>query len=448
MHSSSDKIKQPKIGVRGTLVYLTGDPFFEASENCLQYIEDGMLVVEDGKIIQCGSTSEIMKLIDASMPIHHYPAGIILPGFIDTHIHYVQTDIVGSYGKQLLDWLEQYTFPAEKEFSSYEHCKKVAKRFMDEMLKSGTTTALVFCAVYPQSVDALFEEAQSRNVRLIAGKVLMDRNAPTALQDTAQSGYDDSKKLIEKWHNKGRLQYAITPRFAPTSTPEQLTAAGQLWKEHPTTYVQSHIAENVQEIIWAKELFPERKGYLDIYDHYGLTGKRAVYAHGIHLTEDEFQCCHDTETSLAHCPSSNLFLGSGLFNISDAKKSNRPVEVGIGSDIGAGTSFSLLTNLNEAYKVAQLRNVSLDALKLLYLATLGGARALSLEDKIGTLEVGKEADFVVLNKHATPLLKERMNRVESIEEALFVLTILGNEETVDATYVAGVPVYQKSKIVE
>jgi guanine deaminase len=445
MSPSSDTIKQFKIAVRGSLVYLTGDPFFEASEKCLQYIEDGMLVVEDGKIIQSGAASDIQKLIDPDVPVHYYPNGIILPGFVDTHIHYVQTDIIGSYGKQLLDWLEQYTFPVEQEFSSYEHCNNVAKRFMDEMLKSGTTTALVFCAVYPQSVEALFEEAQSRNVRLIAGKVLMDRNAPKALQDTAQSGYDDSKKLIKKWHNKGRLQYAITPRFAPTSTPEQLTAAGQLWKEHPTTYVQSHIAENVHEIAWAKELFPQRKGYLDIYDHYGLTGKRAVYAHGIHLTEDEFQCCHDTETALAHCPTSNLFLGSGLFNISAVKNAKRPVEVGLGSDIGAGTSFSLLTTLNEAYKVAQLRNISLDALKLLYLATLGGARALSLEDKIGTLEIGKEADFVVLDKHATPLLKERMHKVSSIEEALFVLTILGNEEIVEATYVAGIPVYQKKK---
>lgn len=445
MNASIENSVVKKSAIRGTLVYLTGDPFFENPNTCLAYIEDGILVIEDGIIVGSGPATDMLKSIDGTISIQEYPNSIILPGFIDTHIHYVQTDIMGSYGKQLLDWLDQYTFPAEQEFSSYEHCKKVAQRFMDELLKSGTTTALVFCAVYPQSVDALFEEAQSRNVRLIAGKVLMDRNAPTVLQDTAKSGYDDSKKLIEKWHNNGRLQYAITPRFAPTSTPEQLQAAGQLWKEHPTTYVQSHIAENVKEIAWAKELFPERKGYLDIYDHYGLTGKRAVYAHGVHLTEDEFQCCHDTETSLAHCPTSNLFLGSGLFNISAAKKSDRPVEVGLGSDIGAGTSFSLLTTLNEAYKVAQLRNISLDALKLLYLATLGGARALSLEDKIGTLEVGKEADFVVLNKHATPLLKERMNRVGSIEEALFVLTILGNEETVEATYVAGVSVYEKNK---
>ena len=431
-----------KSAVRGALVYLTGDPFLEDPKSCLTYIEDGILVIEEGNITVSGAASDILKTLDVAIPVTHYANGIILPGFIDTHIHYVQTDIIGSYGEQLLDWLEKYTFPEEQKFSSYEYSSKVAKRFLDEMLQNGTTTALVFCAVYPESVDALFEQAKLKNIRLIAGKVLMDRNAPKALQDTAQSGYDDSKKLIEKWDGKDRLHYAITPRFAPTSTPAQLEAAGQLWKEHPSTYVQSHLSENTHEVVWAKELFPERKNYLDIYDHYGLTGKRAVYAHGIHLNEEEYQCCHQTQTALAHCPTSNLFLGSGLFNLNAAKDLKRPVEVGLGTDIGAGTSFSMLTTMNEAYKVAQLRNVSLDALKLLYLATLGGARALSLEDKIGTLEVGKEADFVVLNKHATPLLKERMSRISSIEELLFVLTILGDATTIEATYVAGVAVYQ------
>lgn len=444
MKATFDPSFSTTTAIRGSLVYLTGDPFFEPSEKCLKYIEDGILIVEDGYIIKSGNASEMLQLLDADVPIHHYPNSIILPGFIDTHIHYVQTDMIGSYGEQLLDWLNTYTFPEELKFADPVHCKNVAARFMDQLLKSGTTTAMVFCAVYPQSVDALFEEAKSRNVRLIAGKVLMDRNAPAALQDNVQSGYDDSKSLIERWHGKGRLSYAITPRFAPTCSPQQLEAAGQLWKEYPSVYVQSHISENKQEVAWAASLFPERKNYLDIYHHYGLTGKRALYAHGVHLLEEEFQCCYDTGTSLAHCPTSNMFLGSGLFDVSAAKNKSRPVEVGLGTDIGAGTSFSLLVTLNEAYKTAQLRNVSLDAIKLLYLATLGGAKALSLEDKIGTLEVGKEADFVVLNKHATPLLQERMNKVRSIEEALFVLTILGNEETVSATYVAGMPVYKKS----
>ncbi len=444
MNESKQEPGSAMFAVRGRIVYLTGDPFIEPAEKCLHYHEDGLLLIDAGIITACGEASQLLSTLPADVAIHSYPHGIILPGFIDTHIHYVQTDMIGSYGEQLLDWLETYTFPEELKFSDPVHCKKVATRFMDELLKSGTTTAMVFCAVYPESVDALFEEAQARNVRLIAGKVLMDRNAPKALQDTAQQGYDDSKKLIQKWHGKDRLLYAITPRFAPTSSPEQLQAAAQLWREHPTTYVQSHISENKQEVSWAASLFPERKNYLDIYHHYALTGKRAVYAHGIHLQEEEFQCCHDTGTSLAHCPTSNMFLGSGLFDLSLAKNKNRPVEVGLGSDVGAGTSFSLLVTLNEAYKVAQLRNVSLDAIKLLYLATLGGARALSLEDKIGTLEAGKEADFIVLNMHATKLMQERMNRVHSIEEVLFLLTVLGTEETVEATYVAGTLVYKKT----
>ncbi|SFX27096.1 guanine deaminase [Cytophaga hutchinsonii] len=429
--------------VRGAIVYLTGDPFLETAETCLQYIEDGLLIIDAGKILSCGTAQKLLRSLPAAVPVQTYPHGIILPGFIDTHIHYVQTDMIGSYGEQLLDWLNTYTFPEELKFSDPFHCKNVAKRFMDQLLKSGTTTAMVFCAVYPESVNALFEEAQKINMRLIAGKVLMDRNAPEGLLDTVQSGYADSKRLIERWHGTGRLSYAITPRFAPTSSPEQLEAAGQLWKEHPTTYIQSHISENKKEVAWAASLFPERKNYLDIYHHYGLTGKQALYAHGVHLLEEEFQCCYDTGTSLAHCPTSNMFLGSGLFDVSAAKNKKRPVEVGLGTDVGAGTSFSMLVTLNEAYKTGQLRNVPLDAVKLLYLATLGGARALSLEDKIGTLEAGKEADFIVLNTHATSLMKERMERVTSIQEALFLLTVLGTEETVEATYVAGKLVYKK-----
>ena len=443
MNETGQHYSAGSFAVRGAIVYLTGDPFLEPAASCLQYIEDGMLIIDGGIIARCGHAQLILPLVTPDMPVHTYAHGIIMPGFIDTHVHYVQTDMIGSYGEQLLDWLNTYTFPEELKFSDPVHCRKVAKRFCNQLLKSGTTTAMVFCAVYPQSVDALFEEAHAHNMRLIAGKVLMDRNAPDALQDTVQRGYDDSKRLIETWHSRGRLSYAITPRFAPTSSPEQLEAAGQLWKENPGTYVQSHVSENKQEVRWAASLFPERKNYLDIYHQYGLTGKRALYAHGVHLQEEELQCCHDTKTALAHCPTSNMFLGSGLFDVAAAKNKMRPVEVGLGTDIGAGTSFSMLVTLNEAYKTGQLRNVSLDALKLFYLATLGGARALSLEDKIGTLEAGKEADFVVLNTHSTVLMKERMNRVQSIQEILFLLTVLGTEETVEATYVSGRLVYNK-----
>ncbi len=265
------------------------------------------------------------------------------------------------------------------------------KIFCDELLRNGTTTALVFCAVYPQSVDALFAEAEKRGMRIIAGKVLMDRNAPEKLRDTAQQGYDDSKALIARWHGRGRSLYAITPRFAGTSTPAQLDAAGSLWREHPDVFVQTHIAENRREIEWTAELFPERKNYLDVYDHHGLIGRRAVLAHGVHLSEDELCRCHESGTALAHCPTSNLFLGSGLFRIGAVKDARRPVQVGLGTDIGGGTSFSLLATMGAAYEIAQLNGRALSAVEAFYLATLGGARALALDDRIGSIAPGKRS---------------------------------------------------------
>jgi guanine deaminase len=374
-----------------------------------------------------------------------YSDKLIVPGFIDTHIHYVQTDIIGAFGKQLIDWLNTYTFIAEQKFKDKSEGDRIAEVFCDQLLRNGTTTALTFCAVYPESVDALFEAASRRNMRMIAGKIMMDRNAPDALLDTAGESYEQTKTLIENWHGRGRNLYAITPRFAPTSTPEQLEAAGRLWKQYPGTYVHSHLSENEGEIAWVKELFPDRKGYLDVYDHYGLTGERAVYAHGVHLTEDEMQVCHDTGTAISHCPTSNLFLGSGLFPLQSAKDAKRPMKVGLGTDIGAGTSFSLLQTMNEAYKVSQLREFPLDATHAFYLATLGNAEALHLDDKLGTLDVGKEADFVVLNSRATALLDERMDHVKDIEEELFVLMTLGDDRCVEATYVAGKLAYQKEE---
>jgi guanine deaminase len=305
------------------------------------------------------------------------------------------------------------------------------------LLRHGTTTALVFCSVHAGSVDALFEEAQSRNLRLIAGKVLMDRHAPAALLDTAQSGYDQSKALIKRWHGRGRALYAITPRFAATSTPEQLELAGALWKEHPDVFVQSHISENKDEIAWVGKLFPQRQDYLDVYDHYGLTGRRAVLAHGIHLSEHELCRCHASGTALSHCPTSNTFLGSGLFRARDVKDPKRPVHVGLGTDIGGGTNFSMLATMSEAYKVAQLGGRPIDAIEAFFLATLGGARALALDDRIGTLAPGREADMVVLDPSATPLLAFRNSRSRSIAETLAVLTTLGDDRAVRATYVAG-----------
>jgi guanine deaminase len=352
-------------------------------------------------------------------------------------VHYVQTEMIASPGKELLQWVENYIYPAEEAFADPTHARLVANVFCDTLLRNGTTTACVYCAVYPQSVDALFEEASKRNLRLVAGKCMMDRNVPEALRDTAQSGYDQSKALIERWHGKGRLLYAITPRWAGSSTPAQLEAAAALWREYPKLNVQTHIAENREEVKFVTGFFPERKDFLDIYEHYGLVGRRTVLGHCIWFSNDEFARVHERDASVAHCPTSNLFLGSGLFRMRVAKNRKRPIHVGLGTDIGAGTSFSLLATLNEAYKIAALNGAPITALEGLYLATLGGARALGLEDRIGSLAAGREADIVVLDPKATKLLAFREARSRSLEETLFLLMTLGDDRAVRATYVAG-----------
>jgi guanine deaminase len=368
---------------------------------------------------------------------HYGKDSLILAGFVDCHVHYPQTQIIGSYGEQLTDWLNRYTYAAEQQFADAEHARAVAKVFLQECLRGGTTTAAVHCTVHPQSVDAFFEAAAALDMRMIAGKVLMDRNAPEGLTDTPKRGYDESKALIGRWHGQGRQLYCVTPRFAPTSSPEQMEAAGALWRENPGTYLQSHVSENRAEIAWVKKLYPERKGYLDTYEHYGLLGPRSIYGHGIWLTEEELRRCHDTGTALAHCPTSNAFLGSGLFNLANAKKAGRPVRVGMATDLGAGTSFSMLQTLAEAYKVAHLTGNTLSAGHAFYLATRGGARALYLQDTIGSIAVGMEADLVVLDLKSTPIIDYRMRHCRDLEEALFIQMTLGDDRAVAATYVAG-----------
>jgi guanine deaminase len=427
----------PVSAVRGTLVYCRDDPFLTDAGTALVHEPDGLVICRDGIIQAAGPYAALRSELPANADLADYSGCLVTPGFIDTHVHYVQTGIIGAQGLQLLDWLTHYTFVAEQAFADPAVAQETARVFCDELLRQGTTTALVFCSVHVDSVDALFVEAQKRNLRLIAGKVLMDRNAPAALTDTARTGYDQSKALIAKWHGRGRCLYAITPRYAGSSTPEQLELAGRLWREHPDTFMQTHIAENLDEVAWVMKLFPQRRNYLDIYDHYGLIGRRAVLAHGIHLSESEFERCHATGTALAHCPTSNLFLGSGLFTMRTARDPRRPVHVGLGTDIGAGTSFSLLATMSEAYKVAQLLSRPIDAVEAFFLATLGGARALALDDRVGTLAPGREADMVVLDPNATPLLAFRVGRSGSIAETLAVLATLGDDRTVRATYVAG-----------
>jgi guanine deaminase len=425
---------------RAAILHSIADPAVVGVEQSYEYFEDGVLVIENGQVAQVGHAADLLPTLK-SVEIKHYANALITPGFIDTHIHYPQTGMIASYGEQLLDWLNTYTFPTEQQFADKAHAADVAGIFLKELLRNGTTTALVFGTVHKQSVDAFFEAAESLNLRMIAGKVLMDRNAPDYLTDTPESGYADSKELIERWHGKGRLHYAVTPRFAPTSTPEQLTLAGKLLGEYPDLYMHTHLSENLKEIDWVKALFPERKGYLDVYDHYQLIGARSVFAHGVHLCDDECKRLAETGSAVAFCPTSNLFLGSGLFDLN--KLEQHGVRVGLGTDVGAGTSFSQLQSLNEAYKVMQLQGKKLDPFKSLYLATLGGAHALYLDDKIGNFESGKDADFVVLDYNATPLMSYRMQQAKTLDEKLFALTMLGDDRAIKETFAAGKSVHRR-----
>ena len=424
--------------IRGPALTFTGDPFAEGVAATMRYEGDAIVAMAGGKITHFGPASAVKSLLPPGTHIYEYGRdALILPGFIDCHVHYPQTQIIGACGEQLLDWLEKYTFVAEQRFAEVAHARAVANVFLDECLRNGTTTVASFCTVHAHSVDAFFEAAAQRGMRTITGKCLMDRNAPEALRDTAQSGYDESKALIARWHDKGRALYAITPRFAPTSTPEQMELAGALWKEHPGTYLQSHVSENRDEVAYARSIYPERAGYLDIYDHYGQLGPRAIYGHGIWLTDAELARMHETGTAIAHCPTSNMFLGSGLFDLRKAKQKDRPVRVGLATDVGAGTTLSMLQTMGAAYKVAQLGGGSLSASLAFYLATRGSARALYLEDKIGGIAVGMEADLIVLNMKSTPLIDFRMQRCESFEEALFVQMTMADERAVADRYVNG-----------
>lgn len=433
-----------KTAIRGTLVSFSKDPFFYDMSECLKYENDGIVVMENGKITQVGNASDILPTLEG-VEVKHYKDSIIIPGFIDCHVHYPQTEMIAAYGEQLIDWLNNYTFIAEQGFINKDHAAEVANVFLNEQFKNGVTSSTVYCTVFPQSVDAIFEEAEKYNMRIMAGKVCMDRNAPPALLDNPQAAYDESKKLLEKWHRRGRAEYVITPRFIPTSTPEQMEMIGQLAKEYPDALIQSHVSENINEVAWVKELCPDAKDYTDAYAKYGLMRKRAIYGHGIHLTERELDVFSETQSSVAHCPTSNFFLGSGCLNVRKLKNKQRPVHVGLATDLGAGTSFSILQTMNEAYKASQMNGAPYSSLHSFYLATRGTAEALGIEDKVGSIEVGKEADLAVIHLKSTPIIEYRMRYVKDLEEALFVQLTLGDDRAIAATYISGKEVYSKSE---
>lgn len=435
---------------RGAFLDCVADPFYGSVEESIRYISDGLLIVENGKIKEFGSYEHLQPQY-SDVEYIAYPDKLIVPGFIDLHVHYPQTEMIASDSNQLLDWLERYTFFTESQFKDPDYSQYIAQFFINELLRNGTTTAVVLAAVFPESVDAFFEAANSQNLRMIAGKVMMDRQAPEYLLDTAKSSYEDSQKLIEKWHNKNRLLYAVTPRFAITSTPEQLHLAGKLLQEYPDVYLHTHLSENVNEINFVAELFPDSLDYLQVYEQFGLVGKKSIFAHGIHLSDSEFQRLSESDSTIAFCPTSNLFLGSGLFKLHQAKSREYPIAVGLATDVGGGTSFSLLQTANEAYKVTHLQAQNLSGLQALFLTTLGSAEALSLDDKIGNFDIGKEADFVVLDGRATPLLalrtqgKIQAKTIEEIADFIFALIILGDDRAVAATYILGEQAYVRNQ---
>ena len=414
----------------------TNDPTRQPSDNpAVEYVPDGALLINDGHVTSVGSAQALLASTPEPYALHDYRGQLIVPGFIDTHVHYPQCEVIASYGTQLLDWLNTYTFPAEQRFNDPIHAATIARFFLDELIRHGTTTALVFGTSDPTSVDAFFTEAQRQNLRMICGKVMMDRNAPESLCDTAESSYADSKSLIQRWHQKDRLGYAVTPRFAPTSTNRQLSLAGQLLQEHPSVHLHTHLAENTDEIAWVQSLFPDRRSYLDVYDHFGLLGSRSVFAHSIYLDDNDWRRLSDSGSAIAHCPTSNLFIGSGLFDLQAASRWR--IKTGLGTDVGGGDSFSLLRTINEAYKIQQLQSHRLAPMSALYMATLGGAIALDMQRHIGNFEQGKEADFIVLNPSATPLMTLRQASCKTLEETLFMLMMLGDDRAITDTFILG-----------
>lgn len=415
----------------GQVLRFQGDPF--ATPDAAQPIADGAVLIEAGRIAAVGTAAEL-RARNPQAQLHDHGRKVISAGFIDAHVHYPQTAIIASWGKRLIDWLNSYTFPEEMRFSDPAYAGAVAGRYLDLVLARGTTTVCSYATIHPESVDAIFTAAQSRGMRVFAGKTCMDRNAPEGLRDTVQSAYDDSKRLLQKWHGLDRLSYVITPRFSPTSTPEQLAALGALWREYPDCLMQTHLSEQTDEIAWVKDLFPQSRDYLDTYEAQGLLREGAVYGHAIHLTDRERARLIEAGASLVHCPTSNTFIGSGLFDMGLAQS----LRVGLATDTGGGSNFSMLRTMAAAYEVAQLRGQSLHPSQLWWLATQGSARALHVEDRIGNIAVGMEADLVVIDLASTPAIAQAVMRATDLWQELFPTIMMGDDRAVSEVWVGGV----------
>jgi len=426
-----------EILIRGRLFSFRRAPEHAGDKESYLYEEDGALLVRDGKIAATGAYADVKPKAGAeTSEIDHRPH-LILPGLIDCHVHFPQMQVIASYAANLLEWLNTYTFPEECRFVETAHAERIATQFFDEFLRQGTTTAVAYCSVHKVSADAFFAESLKRGTLMIGGKVMMDRNAPQGLLDTPQLGYDETRAVIEQWHGKGRNHVAITPRFAITSTPEQMAMTQKLAEEFPYLHIQTHLSENHDEIRYTCELYPDAIDYTDIYARYGLMRKKALFGHAIHLSDREADAMAESGAVAVHCPTSNLFLGSGLFPLKAIQRRDKPVTVAVATDIGGGSSYSMLKTMDEAYKIQQLLGERLNPLESFYHMTLGNAVALDLADRIGTLDEGTDADIVVLDAAATPAMRLRMETVTSLSEELFLLQTLGDDRAVVETYVAG-----------
>ncbi|SLN76014.1 guanine deaminase [Oceanibacterium hippocampi] len=429
--------------LKGQTLSFRDDPFRVAPAESIVHESHGAVRIEDGRIAAVGPADRILAEA-GDIAVEDHGRSLIMAGFVDCHVHYPQTPIIASYGAQLLDWLNTYTFPAEARFADPAVCRAVAETFLDEILRNGITSAAVYGTVHPQSVDGFFEAAAARGLRMAAGKVCMDRHAPDELTDDATRAYDESKALIERWHGRDRSGYILTPRFAPTSTADQLAALGALWREFPDVLMQTHLSENRDEIAWVKRLFPQARDYLGVYEAFGLIGPGAIFGHGIWLEERERALLRERGAALAHCPTSNLFIGSGLFDMAGLRAGAAPVCVGLGTDVGGGSSFSMFATMKAAYEIAQLGGYSLHPIAAYWLATVGSARTMRLDDRIGNLAPGYEADLVVIDLTSRPVIEQRMRTVEDIGEALFVQLILADDRAIAATYSGGRKVHERA----